>query len=176
MSDEQDQNNEVSIQQLQAELDTVTNHWKRALADYENYKRRSEAEKKELLEFAKEVTVVKLLPTLDTLAQAIRHMPELKQEAGSMNNEFEKQYANWQTGMRGILVQLDRTLEEMGVKRIEALGKKFDPLFHEAVREAESESDDGVIVEELQSGFELHGKVIRPSQVVISKKAAKGGG
>ena len=52
----------------------------------------------------------------------------------------------------------------MGVKKIEAIGKKFDPHFHEAVKEVESDQDDGTIIEELQTGFELNGKVIRPSR------------
>jgi molecular chaperone GrpE len=60
-------------------------------------------------------------------------------------------------------------LEELGVKKIEAVGKKFDPYKHEAVRQVDGEEDD-MVVDELQSGFELNGKVIRPSQVVISKK------
>jgi molecular chaperone GrpE len=57
----------------------------------------------------------------------------------------------------------------MGVKKIDAVGKQFDPHFHEAVREVEGD-EDHKIVEELQTGYELNGKVIRPSQVVISKK------
>src|SRR5437660_1574872 len=86
MPDEQqtDQNNqtdEISVEQLQQDLDKAMNGWKRSAADFENYKRRSEAEKKELLEFAKEVTVAKLLPTLDTLEQALKHMPDSKRLA-----------------------------------------------------------------------------------------------
>lgn len=144
--------------------------WKRTAADFENYKKRSEAEKKELLEFAKEVTVVKLLPTIDTLEQALKHLPQMNHEAGSMSQDFEKKYKNWQAGVNGIVMQLDKVLGELGVKKIEAVGKKFDPHFHEAVKEVESEADEGIIVDELQTGFELNGKVIRPSQVAISKR------
>ncbi|MFA5990897.1 MAG: nucleotide exchange factor GrpE [Candidatus Doudnabacteria bacterium] len=165
-----------NIELLQQDLDAMTNNWKRSLADFENYKRRKEAENKELVEFAREVTVAKLLPTLDTLEQALKHMPsEENQEARSKNQEFFKKFDNWHVGINGILIQLDKTLEELGVKKIEAIGKKFDPHFHEAVREQESEETDGIILSEFQSGFELNGKVIRPSQVVISKKSAKGG-
>jgi molecular chaperone GrpE (heat shock protein) len=71
-----DQNPNVSIDQLQNDLDLANNNWKRALADFENYKRRKEGENKELVEFAREVTVAKLLPTLDSLEQALKHMPE----------------------------------------------------------------------------------------------------
>jgi molecular chaperone GrpE len=169
--DEDDQNKQDNIEPVQKELEEAINQaqanldgWKRTAADFENYKRRKEAENKELVEFAKEVTVAKLLPILDSLEQALKHMPETAAEG------FADKYQNWQTGVNGIVLQLDKALGELGVKKIEAVGKKFDPNFHEAVREVESEAPDGMVVDELQTGFELNGKVIRPSQVVISKK------
>lgn len=182
--DDQNQQTDVTLEQLQADLNSAMSGWKRAAADFENYKRRKESENKELVEFAREVTVAKLLPMLDSLEQALRHMPEYKfqnavfmsptiQADGQVDN-FARAYQNWQTGVNGIIIQLDKTLAELGVKKIEALGKKFDPHFHEAVREVESEAGDGMVVEELQTGFELNGKVIRPSQVVISKKKIGG--
>ncbi len=162
---------EVTSEQLQTDLDNAMNGWKRAAADFENYKRRKETESKELVEFARKVTVAKLLPALDSLEQALKHMPEISEKLKIESEKFSKDYQNWQTGVNGIVIQLDKTLGELGVKKIEALGKKFDPHFHEAVREVESEKDDGIVIEEFQTGFELNGKVIRPSQVVISKKS-----
>jgi molecular chaperone GrpE len=150
---------EQLIQQLQeAKEEARTNFggWQRAQADFENYKKRKEGENKELVEFAREVTVAKLLPTLDSLEQALRHMPEGVDQV-------------WKDGVLKTLDQLDKALAEMGVKKIEAVGKKFNPHFHEAVREVPGE-EDGMVVEEYQTGYELNGKVIRPSQVVISKK------
>jgi molecular chaperone GrpE len=208
---QEEQLEESSLKQLQDDLDIANNNWKRALADFENYKRRKEAENKELVQFAREVTVVKLLPTIDSLEQALRHLPEYtpttpsrsaghpslaggeapqlsadrggasppdkgeylaKRGEGVGADDFAKHYQNWQTGVNGIIVLLDKALTELGVKKIEALGKKFNPHFHEAVREVESEQDDGIVIDELQTGFELNGKVIRPSQVIISKKKA----
>lgn len=171
MPDEQqnDSNQDVTLERLQADLDQAMSGWKRAAADFENYKKRKEAENKELVEFAREVTVAKLLPTLDTLEQALKHMPELSEELRVAGGEFEKKYQNWQAGVDGTIKQLDKVLGELGVKKIEAVGKKFDPNFHEAVREVPGEEDQ-MVVEELQTGFELNGKVIRPSQVIISKK------
>ena len=164
---QQEDNNqqEVSLEQLQADLESAMNNWKRTAADFENYKKRKEAENKELIEFAREVAVAKLLPALDSLEQALRHMPPAD------DPDFPKKYENWQKGVNGIVMQLDKTLGELGVQKIQAIGKKFDPNFHEAVKEVNSEQDDGIIVDELQSGFILNGKVIRPSQVVISKKS-----
>ncbi len=149
--------------QAQEEARMNLNGWQRAMADFENYKKRKEGENKELVEFAKEVTVAKLLPTLDSLEQALRHSPD------SAAADFKEKFNVWYKGIEGILNQLDKALAEMGVKKIEALGKKFDPHFHEAVREVPGE-EDGKVVEELQSGFELNGKVIRPATVVISRK------
>jgi len=162
--DDQNLNADLGLQKLQDDFENAMNNWKRTAADFENYKKRKEAENKELVEFAREVTVAKLLPALDSLEQALKHQPKVEDQ------DFPKKYANWQAGVNGIVIQLDKTLTELGVKKIEALGKKFDPHLHEAVRESESEADDGIIIEELQSGFELNGKIIRPSQVVISKK------
>jgi molecular chaperone GrpE len=187
--DNQNPNGEITIEKLEQDLNEAMNGWKRAAADFENYKRRKEAENKELVQFAREVTVVKLLPTIDSLELALRHMPEYRSpltyppapiaemegRVPAKDNEvdeFLSKYKNWQTGVNGIVMQLDKVLEELGVKRIEVAAgiTKFDPHFHEAVKEVESEIADQIIMEELQSGFVLNGKVIRPSQVVISKK------
>jgi len=168
------QNDDNLLEQLQKDLDQAMNGWKRTAADFENYKKRKEGENRELVEFAREVAVAKLLPALDSLEQALRHMPEYDQSSeDSRSKAFGDKYKNWQTGVSGIVVQLDKALEELGVKKIAAIGKKFDPHVHEALREVESEEADGIIIDELQSGFELNGKVIRPSQVIISKKAQK---
>ncbi len=169
-----DQNNnqeeEIILDKLQDDLNNAMSGWKRTAADFENYKKRKEGENKALIEFAKEAIIAKLLPTLDTLEQALRHMPnEENQEARSKNHEFFKKFDQWHKGIEGILLQLDKLLGELGVKKIEAVGKKFDPNLHEAVKEVEGDKDH-VVVEEFQSGFILNGKVIRPSQVVISKK------
>lgn len=164
--DEQDlQNDEVGTdlerQLAEAQEEAATNlaGWQRSQADFANYQKREEAKQKDILDFAKEVTIVKLLPTLDTLEQGLRHAPSNIDQ-------------NWLKGIEGTLQKLDKVLDELGVKKIEAVGKQFDPHFHEAIREVEAQDaqQDGQVVEELQTGFELNGKVIRPSQVVISKK------
>src|SRR3989344_2850970 len=89
----QDEN--VSLDQLQQDLDNAMNGWKRAQADFENYKKRKEAENKELIEFAREVTVAKLLPALDSLEQALKHAPK----------DGDDKYQNWLKGINGILIQ-----------------------------------------------------------------------
>lgn len=165
--EEQDQNIEQVPQDapndLQRQLDeakeeaqTNLSGWQRAQADFANYQKREEGKQREIMEFAKEVAIVKMLPTLDTLGQGLKHAPQNVDET-------------WLKGINATLAQLDKVLEEMGVKKIDAVGKPFDPNFHEAVREVPGD-EDNVIVEDLQTGYEINGKVIRPSQVVISKK------
>src|SRR6185295_1692820 len=90
---------DVTLEQLQADLESAMNNWKRTAADFENYKKRKEAENKELIEFAREVTVAKLLPTLDSLEQAILHRPKLNFDD---NKEVEDKYLNWVNGLLGI--------------------------------------------------------------------------
>lgn len=162
---------DISIADLQQQLEAAQkeaeanlNGWKRSEADFQNYQKRKENENKELIDFAREVAVAKLLPSLDTLEQALVHRP------AADHAQLAEEYGKWQSGLDGLVKQLDKALEELGVKKIEAVGKKFDPNFHEAVREVPGE-EDGVVVEEYQTGFELNGKLIRPAQVAISKKA-----
>lgn len=169
----QEENEELDIEKLQQDLETAQteslknlNGWQRAQADFENYQKRKEGESQELITFAREVAVVKLLPTLDSLQQALLHRP---QATDQLNPAFREEYQTWQNGVDGIMKQLDKALEELGVKKIEALGQKFDPHFHEAIREVESDQGPGMVVEDVQVGYTLGGKVIRPSQVVISK-------
>ncbi len=145
-----------AVQEAKEEAQTNLAGWQRTQADFENYKKREEAKQREIMEFAKEVTIVKLLPTLDTLQQGLKHAPPGVDET-------------WLKGIQATLQQLEKVLADMGVKKIEAVGKQFDPNFHEAVREVPGDAD-GLIVEDLQTGYEINGKVIRPSQVVISKK------
>ncbi len=145
------------LDEAKEEAQTNLSGWQRAQADFANYQKREEGKQREIMDFAKEVTIVKLLPTLDTLGQGLKHTPQNIDET-------------WLKGINATLAQLDKVLEEMGVKKIDAVGKPFDPQYHEAVREVPGDTD-GLIVEDLQTGYEINGKVIRPSQVVISKKA-----
>jgi molecular chaperone GrpE len=155
---------ERELAEAKEEAQTNLNGWKRAQADFENYKRRKEEENKDLIDFAREVAVTKMLPSLDSLTQALLLAPKEDDPALAEN------YIKWKVGLVGLTQQIDKALTELGVKKIEAKGKKFDPNYHEAVREVEGK-EDGMVVEELMHGYEINGKVIRPSQVVISKKS-----
>ena len=173
--DQQNEKNETgeenTFEKLQTDLTQAIEGWKRTAADFENYKRRKEEEGRELVAFAREVTVAKLLPILDTLEQALRHAPVIvDQQTSEFDSQFSTQYANWQKGINGIVMQLDGALGELGVQKIEAIPNKtkFNPHLHEAVRHLpRSQEWEGIIAEELQVGYKLNEKIIRPSMVTV---------
>ncbi len=127
--------------------------WQRAQADFINYKKRSEREKADLGKYANSELILKLLPALDDLERALAAIPPRQAKL------------SWVEGVRLIERKLKATLEAEGISQIEALGEPFDPYFHEAVMQ--SKGREGRVVEEIQKGYKLHDRVIRPSKVVV---------
>ncbi|MBI2356097.1 MAG: nucleotide exchange factor GrpE [Candidatus Doudnabacteria bacterium] len=156
MSDENNQTQEATVEELQAKNEEFLNNWKRVAADLENFRKRREAENKELLEFAKEMAAIKLLPSLQSLEQVLKFAPN------------DEKYKGWLDGLKATILQLEKAMEELGLKKINTVGENFDHELHEAVEEAEGE--DGKVLKELQPGFMLHNKVIIPAKVVVGKK------
>jgi molecular chaperone GrpE len=131
---------------------------KKVQADFENYKKRMEKEKKEFTQFASQELIKKILPLLDSFQLALANDKD--------NEEFKK-------GVELIYSQLWQILEAEGLEPIEALGKQFDPYFHEALMQEESDKDEGEVIEELQKGFMLKDNVIRAVKVKVAKKKVK---
>jgi molecular chaperone GrpE len=163
MSDPQDEikpeetGKEVTdARQLEAMAAEYLDNWKRTAADFENYKRRKEAEGKELLEYSNSMTVMRLMPSLQSLEQVLKYAPT------------DEKYKDWLLGLRATILQLEKTMEELGVMKIKTVGEKFDPHLHEAVEEQESDTDS--IIKEVQPGFTLNGKVMIPAKVVVGKR------
>jgi molecular chaperone GrpE len=127
--------------------------WQRAQADFTNYKKRAEQEKEETIKYANSRLLLSLLPVLDDLERAFASIP--KRLAG----------VQWVDGVRLIERKLRTTIEAQGLTPIEAVGKSFDPYQHEAIRQDRGE--EGIVVEEIQKGYRLHDRIIRPSQVVV---------
>jgi len=155
MSDEQDKLNK-ELEEYKRKAEDYLNSWKRTAADFENFKKRQEKESRELVQFAQEVTVVKMLPTLEALEQALRHAP------------VDEKFATWSQGVIKIVQQLEKVLLEMGIEKIKSVGEKFNHELHEAVEMVEG-GESGKIIEEVQAGYKLNGKVIRPAKVKVSK-------
>jgi molecular chaperone GrpE len=139
------------------ELTETKNRLLRALADFDNYKKRAALEREQFVQFANEALIAELLPILDGFDRALKH----------------KASAEMTKGLALIKKQLEDALKKHGVQEIEALGQPYDPNLHEAILQQEHKGPEGVILEEMQKGYTLHGRVIRPSMVIVSKKGAK---
>src|SRR3990167_8376825 len=137
------------LEDYKQKAEEYLNNWKRTAADFENYKKRREKENQELLQFAQEITVVKILPTLESLEQALRAAPQ------------DEKFQTWSQGVLKIVQQLEKVLLEMGIEKIKTVGEKFDFQHHEAVEMVDGEGESGKIVEEIQSGYKLNNRVIR---------------
>jgi molecular chaperone GrpE len=127
--------------------------WQRAQADFINYKRRSEQERAEVSQFANSVLMLSLLPVLDDFERAFLAIPP----------RLEKM--SWVDGIKLIERKLWANLEAQGLSPIKAVGEPFDPNLHEAVRQ--DKGREGIVIEEVQKGYKLHDRVLRPTMVVV---------
>jgi molecular chaperone GrpE len=136
-------------------------NWQRSQADFINYKKRIEQERNETIKFANAMLTLDLLPVLDDLERALDNVtPKL---AGF----------TWVDGIGLIYRKLRAILEGHGLTEIKALGQPFDPNLHEAVLYGDGE--EGKVIEELQKGYKLHDRVLRPTLVKVGKgKEEKG--
>ena len=144
------------IKELKEKLDEATNGWKRALADYENYKKRSEEDKKELVQYASENLILEILPVLDNFQSAYKALP--KDLEGNA----------WAEGIKYIKVQLEDVLRNNGVEKLKTVGEKFDPEVHEAVEKIKSKDKKNIVVEEVVRGYKMGNRVIRAAKVKVS--------
>lgn len=151
----------TELELAKEELEETKNRLLRALADFDNYKKRSAIEREQFVQFANETLITKLLPVIDGFGRAMEAAAKIK--AGG---EMIK-------GLALIKRQLEDVLKKHGVVEIEAFGKPYDPNLHEAILNKEDKGPEGVIIEEMQKGYTLHGRVIRPSMVIVSKKGEK---
>lgn len=131
--------------------------WQRTQADFQNYRRRVEDEKGEMVKFANSLLILNLLPVLDDLERALDNVSE--KLAG----------LTWVDGIRLIQRKLQAILEGHGVTEIKALGQPFDPNLHQAVLYGDGE--EGMVIEELQKGYMLHDRVLRPTMVKVGKSS-----
>jgi len=137
------------------EVDKYLASWQRTQADFDNYRKRAEQERSELVEFANKTLILNLLPILDNFERAFASLPA------------ELSDSSWTEGIKLIYNELKTTLEAQGLVEIKAKGEPFDPYFHEAIMQ--QEGDKGIVVEEIQKGYEFKGKVIRCSMVTVGK-------
>ncbi len=147
------------LEQTRAKRDEYLDSWRRAAADLSNYRKRAERDVSELTRSANSVLILRLLPVIDDFDRAFQTVPD------------ELRDLTWVDGMQLIARKLRATLEAEGLKPIEAVGKPFDPNFHEAVLHEETDKyDEGLVMTELQKGYQLNERVLRPTLVKVSKR------
>lgn len=153
MPNKQSKNTELA--DLRAQVDELTAALQRERADALNAARRHDEQLASVREHAKVAVVHELLPVIDNFERALKHTPsELK------INDFVK-------GVEVIVKQFEKTLADLGVSRIETVGKVFNPELHEAVSVEEGKGDKEIVSEELQSGYKLGDKVVRHAMVRV---------
>lgn len=131
--------------------------WQRARAEFANARKRLEKSRIEARRNATVEVIGRLLPVLDDFGRALENVPEAIAED------------DWFDGIALVHRKLTGILEEENIERIEAVGAPFDPNFHEAVMQEESEEyESGVVIKELQSGYRLEERVIRPAMVIVA--------
>jgi molecular chaperone GrpE len=128
----------------------------RQMAEFENFRKRTDKEKQAMFETGAKSVIEKMLPVIDNFERGLATVPEDKKEDPFVD------------GMNRIYKQLLTELDAIGVKPIEALGQEFDPNFHNAVMQVESEEyESGIVAQELQKGYTYRDTVVRHSMVAV---------
>jgi molecular chaperone GrpE len=144
------------LEDARAQGDEHLRAWQRAAADLSNYRRRTEEERETLARFANAALISRLLTVLDDFDRALEHVPEDAHEG-------------WVDGVRLVERKLRSMLEAEGLTPIDAVGQPFDPNVHEAVvHEETTEHPDNQVIGELQRGYRLHDRVLRPALVRVA--------
>lgn len=146
---------EEDVQQLAKDNAMLTEALQRERADATNIRRHHEQQIAGLKNTVKVSIVEDLLPVIDNFERALKHVPE-----GLKDNDYIK-------GIQSIVKQFEKTLGDIGVERIKTVGEPFDPHLHEAIGIEDGEGEVETVCEELQSGYQIHGTVIRHAMVKV---------
>ncbi|MDG0871484.1 nucleotide exchange factor GrpE [Paenibacillus thiaminolyticus] len=147
----------AELEMARAQAEELQQRLLRAQADFDNFRRRTVKEKEELAQYASSKLVTELLPVLDNFERALAAA-----QTGSEEQSFVK-------GVDMIFRQFTQVLEQEGVKAMNAVGEPFNPEFHQAIMQVESEEhEEGIVVEEVQKGYMLKDRVLRPAMVKVS--------
>ena len=137
-------------------IEELTDQVKRQMAEFDNFRKRTEKEKTQMFETGAKSVIEKILPVIDNFERGLAAVPE---------NEKDNAFVD---GMDKVYRQMLTELGAIGVKPIEAIGKEFDPEYHTAVMQVESEEyDSGIIAQELQKGYMYNDSVVRHSMVAV---------
>ncbi len=136
-------------------IEELEDRVKRQMAEFENFRKRTDKEKSQMFDMGAKAVIEKILPVIDNFERGLEIVPEGADEAFS-------------NGMKMIYKQMTEELDKLGVKAIEAVGKEFDPNIHNAVMQVESEEyESGIVAQELQKGYMYRDTLVRPSMVSV---------
>lgn len=149
----------IKLQEKEKEAEANYDKYVRAVAELENYRKRAQREKTDSIKYGNENLLRDILPHIDSLERALEH-------AGTSEN-FEA----FKEGLKLVREQFLGCLEKHGVEKIDACGKEFDPNVHEAMLQVENEAHEhNKVVDELETGYLLHGRLLRPAKVSVNKR------
>ena len=147
-----------NLNEAQQQIDELNERVVRLTADYDNYRKRAQRDKIEARQFANQGILEKLLPVLDNFEMAIIAVKDADPSV--------------RDGVQMIYDQLLSVLKAEGVESVDAVGKQFDPNLHEAISQEESdEVEEGEVISQIQRGFILNNRLVRPARVVVAKAA-----
>jgi molecular chaperone GrpE len=157
---------EAFISAIQEEKDEFRDKYLRALANYENLRKRSIQERQKTYDTAQEDLFRKILPMLDDFKRAF--------ESLNHSEKHKDDYKSFYEGIRLVHSNFENLLKIHNIEPFESTGEKFDPSKHEAIHVIEkNDEEEGKILEETQSGYKIRDKILRPAKVIVSKKAEK---
>lgn len=148
---------EPQASESEQKIGELTIGWQRCQADFTNYRRQVEEDRKKLIKMANGDLMLDILPVLDNFQLAAKHTPK------------ELENNNWAQGVKQIEKQLETILESEGLTRIETIGTEFNPHLHEAIEHVPSDQPEGTITEEISAGYKFDEEIIRPAKVKVSK-------
>jgi len=147
------------VSQLEEEVEQLRDKWMRAVADLDNFKKRSTREREEYFKYGNEELLRGMLPVVDNLQRALNHAENHDNREALME------------GVQMTLRQFLSVMERFGVAQIDALHQPFDPSRHEALMQVESpDHEPNTVVQELEKGYLLHDRLLRPAKVAVSKR------
>lgn len=147
-------------EELERQISELTSDLQRTRADFENYRKRVELEKTAAREAGQAGAILKLIPVIDTIERAVSHIPKALQDD------------KWALGIVGLAKNLEKALEGLNLRRIEAKkGTEFNPDLHEAIQfDEDAAGEKEVIAEELQAGYLLNGRPVRHAMVRVTRQ------
>ena len=153
---------ELKLEEAIKELENLKEEKLRLLAEMENLRKRAARDKADSIKYGSTNLARDILSPNDNLSRALDAIPKEEKRSNSINNLID--------GLNMVQKEFMSILEKHGVKKIDALNNKFDHNFHQAMLEIESDKhEDGIVIQEIQSGYIMHDRLLRPSMVGVSK-------